>query len=137
MAIDCSVDSFDGKTKAAEVYAKQRIPKAQYLNLNQWVQKGNGGMIFKIPSEQQFTDQLKSMGVGKDSKVICYDNLDGTMASRGAFLLSAFGIKDVSILNGKFSTWCPESSEKLTTVEKADGASFEFKLDQSLISTEA
>ena len=94
-------------------------------------------MIFKIPSEQQFTDQLKSMGVGKDSKVICYDNLDGTMACRGAFLLSAFGIKDVSILNGKFSTWCPESSEILNTVEKADGASFEFKLDQSLISTEA
>ena len=94
-------------------------------------------MSFKIPTEQQITDQLKSMGIGKDSKVICYDNLDGTMATRGAFLLSAFGIKDVAILNGKFSTWCPESSEKLTAVGKADGVSFEFKLDPSLISTES
>lgn len=93
-------------------------------------------MTFKIPTEQQITDQLKSMGVGKDSKVICYDNLDGTMASRGAFLISAFGVKVVAILNGKFSTWCPESSEKLTAVEKADGASFDFKLDASLVSTE-
>jgi hypothetical protein len=34
VAIDCSVDSFDGKIKSADIYAKQRIPKAQYLNLN-------------------------------------------------------------------------------------------------------
>jgi 3-mercaptopyruvate sulfurtransferase SseA len=86
-------------------------------------------MSFKIPTENQISDQLKSMGIGKETKVICYDNLDGTMATRGAFLLSAFGVKDVSILNGKFSTWCPESSEKLTAVPKATGAIYEFKLD--------
>jgi hypothetical protein len=34
VAIDCSADSFDGKIKAAEVYAKQRIPNAQFLKQN-------------------------------------------------------------------------------------------------------
>ena len=69
--------------------------------------------------------------------MLCYDNSDGAFASRGAFILSAYGVKDVSILNGKFSAWCPESTEKHTQVEKANGTNFDFKLDTSQITTDA
>jgi 3-mercaptopyruvate sulfurtransferase SseA len=37
--IDCSCDSIDGKTKAAEVYKYQRIDNALYLNMNQFFKK--------------------------------------------------------------------------------------------------
>lgn len=89
----------------------------------------------KTPTVEQMTDQLKKLGVGKDSKVICYDNVDGTMAARGAFLLSVFGVKDVSVLNGSFKSWCPESVEALKEPERATGANFEFVLDKSYFAT--
>jgi len=37
--IDCSCDSMDGKTKAAEVYKYQRIENALYFNMNQFFKK--------------------------------------------------------------------------------------------------
>ena len=94
-------------------------------------------MTFKMPTVEEFTQQLKSMGVGKETRVICYDNNDGTMAARGAFLLTVFGVKVVSILNGKFSTWCPPSAEEYKAVDKASGASFEFVQDTNMTSTAA
>jgi thiosulfate/3-mercaptopyruvate sulfurtransferase len=33
IAIDCSVDSFDGKQKAEELYKFQRVPNALYFNM--------------------------------------------------------------------------------------------------------
>lgn len=57
---------------------------------------------------------MKSLGVGTDSSVICYDSSQGQYAAKIACLLSSYGVKQVHVLSGSFKTWCPKSEQPLS-----------------------
>lgn len=127
VVIDCSTDSMDGKKKADEEYKAQRVEGALYLDLNKWMDKTTKPFSHKRPKMDDFKPHLQSLGIGADSNVIVYDNNDGNNATRGAFLLAAFGVKKVAILNAKFSGHSPDKS-KVTNTLKATGADFGFAM---------
>ena len=55
-------------------------------------------------------------------------------ACRGAFLLNYFGLKSVTILNGKFETWNNKSKSEIKS-KPANGINFHFKLNTELFAT--
>lgn len=46
---------------------------------------------------------MGKLGVGSDSNVVCYDNVDGTQAMTAAAFMLACGVKHVQVLEGKFA----------------------------------
>jgi thiosulfate/3-mercaptopyruvate sulfurtransferase len=60
---------------------------------------------------------LSSIGIGKDSKVIFYDNVSGISSARGVWLLLYFSHKNVCMLDGGFEKW---KREKLPVEVKSN-----------------
>jgi thiosulfate/3-mercaptopyruvate sulfurtransferase len=54
---------------------------------------------------------LSNIGIGKDSKVIFYDNVSGISAARGVWLLLYFSHKKVFMLDGGFEQWKREGMQ--------------------------
>ena len=131
VAVDCSVNSNDGKVVAAEAYKFQRIPNAHFLGLEQFMDRTAKPVVSKVPTLEQMTAALKAIGVDLDTKVVCYDNADGLFACRAAVLISAVGVKDVRVLDCKFGTWNVQSKTELAKVTKHTGTAFEFKFAEA------
>ena len=51
---------------------------------------------------------MTNLGVGLDCNVICYDQQEGNWATRAAFILTAYGHKNVMILDGGMKKWLTE-----------------------------
>lgn len=136
VVIDCSTDSMDGKKKADVEYNSQRVAGALYLDLNKWMDKTTKPMSHKRPKLDEFKPHLQSLGIGAESNVLVYDNNDGNNASRGAFLLTAFGVKKVAILNAKFTGHVTDKS-KITNTLKATGADFNFEMKTNVYAESA
>ncbi len=51
---------------------------------------------------------LSNIGIGKDKKVIFYDNVSGISSARGVWLLLYFSHKNVCMLDGGFKKWKKE-----------------------------
>ncbi|TLX85405.1 MAG: sulfurtransferase [Thaumarchaeota archaeon] len=60
---------------------------------------------------------LSNIGIGKDSKVIFYDNVSGISSARGVWLLLYFSHKNVCMLDGGFEKW---KREKLPVEVKSN-----------------
>ena len=60
---------------------------------------------------------LTNIGIGKDSKVIFYDNVSGISSARGVWLLLYFSHKNVCMLDGGFEKW---KREKLPVEVKSN-----------------
>jgi 3-mercaptopyruvate sulfurtransferase SseA len=102
------------------------MPGALYFDLGQFVDRSVKPYNHKMPSQDEISSILKQLGIGRDSKVICYDNENGACACRLAFLLSVVGLVDVRVLEGKFGTWNPKSDQEITPSVKATGTLFDF-----------
>jgi thiosulfate/3-mercaptopyruvate sulfurtransferase len=60
---------------------------------------------------------LSNIGIGKDKKVIFYDNVSGIFSARGVWLLLYFSHKNVCMLDGGFEKW---KREKLPVEVKSN-----------------
>jgi thiosulfate/3-mercaptopyruvate sulfurtransferase len=85
-------------------YAESHIPGAINIDLVQfhWIDTSKSGII-------QFNRQsrllLSNIGVTKDKFVVFYDDISGTSASRGVWLLQYFSHRKVAMLDGGFNKW--------------------------------
>lgn len=60
---------------------------------------------------------MEKLGVGSDSNVVCYDNVDGTEAMTAAAFMSACGVKSVQVLMGK---WADDKDWKKADKDQVD-----------------
>ena len=76
---------------------------------------------------------LTNIGIGKESKVIFYDNVSGISSARGVWLLLYFSHKNVCMLDGGFEKW---KREKLPVEVKSNqlrNTQFKGKTDSKVI----
>lgn len=94
--------------------------------------------VHETPTVYQIEKQLKEIGIGKESNVVCYDAADGIFACRVAVLLRAFGVSHTQVLNVKFSNHikAPETKKELLKPLKAHGKDFGFTLPSSIFASE-
>jgi len=86
-----------------DAYAKGHIPGAVFVDLE--AVTGEGGGRHPLPTGEQFEKEMQRAGVSSGTKVVAYDDLGGSVASRLWFLLRFFGHGSQAVLDGAIGAW--------------------------------
>lgn len=97
----------DARNPAAE-FEIAHIPGARFLDLAEVADKANPAPHM-LPSAEQFGAAMVTLGIGRDDRIIVYDNSPLRSAARGWFMMRHFGAERVAILDGGFQKWTRES----------------------------
>jgi thiosulfate/3-mercaptopyruvate sulfurtransferase len=97
----------DGRDPAAE-FAEAHIPGARFLDINEVADRSNPAPHM-LPSASDFGRAMTELGVGRDDRIIVYDNSPLRTAARGWFMFRHFGAERVAILDGGFQKWRAEA----------------------------
>ena len=91
-------------TRPFSSYAESHIPGAVNIDLMQfhWIDTSRQGIV-------QFNKQskilLSNIGVSKNKQVVFYDDVSGSSAARGVWLLLYFSHDKVAMLDGGLNRW--------------------------------
>jgi thiosulfate/3-mercaptopyruvate sulfurtransferase len=61
-----------------------------------------------VPSAEFFAQQMRTLGVSNDSRVVCYDQLGLFSAPRAWWMLRLYGHEQVAVLDGGLPKWRAE-----------------------------
>ena len=78
-----------------------------------------------LPSPEDFGTAMEKLGVGKNDRIIVYDNSATRNAARGWFMLRHFGANSVAILDGGFQKWLAEDRPTESGLPSSRPASFD------------
>jgi len=77
-----------------------------------------------LPSPSAFAAALARLGIGNDSRVVCYDAGSGAFAARLWWMLRWAGHDAVAVLDGGFAAWIAEGRPVSTEATPARRATF-------------
>jgi len=92
---------------ARKEYLAAHIPGARFLDIDE-VADSSSPAPHMLPSAAEFGAAMEKLGVGKDDRIVVYDNSPTRTAARGWFMLRHFGAPKVAILDGGFQKWLAE-----------------------------
>lgn len=102
--VDCSFFMpADGRDPGGEFLAAH-IPGARFLDIGLVADRDHPAPHM-LPPAVEFGAAMAALGVGRDDRIIVYDNSPLRTAARGWFMLRHFGAKRVAILDGGFQKW--------------------------------
>jgi thiosulfate/3-mercaptopyruvate sulfurtransferase len=92
---------------ARDEYLAAHIPGARFLDIDAVSDRSNPAPHM-LPTAEQFGQAMAQLGIGRDDRIVIYDNSPIRTAARGWFMLRHFGATDVAILDGGFQKWIAE-----------------------------
>jgi thiosulfate/3-mercaptopyruvate sulfurtransferase len=96
----------DGRDAAAEFEARH-IPGARFFDIEALSDKSSP-VPHMLPAAAEFGAAMRHLGVGRDDRIIVYDNSPLRSAVRAWFMLRHFGADRVAILDGGLPKWVAE-----------------------------
>src|SRR5688572_33402081 len=90
-----------------EDYLAAHILGAIFLDIDEVSDRSNPAPHM-LPSAEAFGAAMGALGIGRDNRIIVYDNSPLRTAARGWFMLRHFGARNVAILDGGFQKWMAE-----------------------------
>ena len=104
--IDCRFDLMLPKA-GRQAYLEAHIPGARYADLNRDLSAPVGAHTGRhpLPTPAAFAAALTRLGISNDSKVIAYDDANGSFAARLWWMLRWVGHDAVAVLDGGFQAW--------------------------------
>ncbi|MES2002006.1 MAG: 3-mercaptopyruvate sulfurtransferase [Pseudomonadota bacterium] len=96
----------DRRDPTAE-FEQAHIPGARFLDINAVSDTGHCAPHM-LPGVAEFGSAMEALGVGRDDRIIVYDNSPLRSAARGWFMLRHFGAERVAILDGGLQKWSAE-----------------------------
>lgn len=106
VAVDCSFFMPGGRDARAE-YLKAHIPGARFLDIDA-VRDTSNPAPHMLPSAEAFGQAMEAIGIGRDDRIVAYDNSPVRSAARGWFMFRHFGAERVAILDGGLQKWVAE-----------------------------
>jgi thiosulfate/3-mercaptopyruvate sulfurtransferase len=88
-------------------YLAAHIPGARFLDIDEVSDRSNPAPHM-LPSAAEFGAAMEQLGIGRDDRIVVYDNSPIHTAARGWFTLRHFGARNVAILDGGFQKWVAE-----------------------------
>src|SRR6185503_18626401 len=85
-------------------YRAGHIPGAVYLDVEDARVKVPAGG-YRLPNLEEMPRLLARLGIGRDMRVVIYDDSGGLDAARLFFTLDVYGIPNVAILDGGAPRW--------------------------------
>lgn len=120
--LDCSAGG--GKDQK---FKEERIPGAQFLDLNQKFIDPDGKYPSAYPTDAVIKHRLGELGVSKEHDIVCYVQDTATrFSTRALFIFKSFGFKRVAILAGGFEHW-KSKNFPVDTSEPAEEEKTEFE----------
>lgn len=107
-------------------YLNAHIPGARFLDIDELSDHSNPAPHM-LPSAEQFGSTMEQLGVGRDDRIVVYDNSPIHTAARGWFTLRHFGARNVAILDGGFQKWVAEGRPTESGEPAHRAARFEAK----------
>lgn len=102
--VDCSFHMpADGRNAEAE-FREGHIPGARFLDINTVADTSNPAPHM-LPTAEAFSAAMEALGIGRDDRIVVYDNSPYRTAARGWFMLRHFGADRVAILDGGLQKW--------------------------------
>jgi thiosulfate/3-mercaptopyruvate sulfurtransferase len=101
------------------------VPGAVFADLVHKFSDPQSALAFTKPSVEQFARAAGELGVSSESTVVVYDTTVGQWAARLWWLLRAFGLDSVAVLDGGFSKWTAESRETAHGKSESEPREFE------------
>jgi thiosulfate/3-mercaptopyruvate sulfurtransferase len=95
-----------GRSGRAE-YLQAHIPGARFLDIDEVSDKTNPAPHM-LPKAGDFGAAMEVLGVGREDRIVVYDNSPTRTAARGWFMLRHFGADQVAILDGGLQKWIAE-----------------------------
>ena len=108
-------------------YLKAHIQGARFLDIDE-VADHSSQLPHMLPSASDFGKAMQILGIGRDDRIVVYDNSPLHTAARGWFTLRYFGARNVAILDGGFQKWTAEG--RPTESGDADPKQAEFEPEQ-------
>ena len=105
--VDASWDMSASGRSGREEYLAGHIPGARFLDIDAVSDRSNPAPHM-LPSAEEFGAAMEEIGVGRDDRIVVYDNSPIRTAARGWFMLRHFGARQVAILDGGFQKWTAE-----------------------------
>ena len=96
----------DQRDPSAE-FREAHIPGARFLDIGKVANRDHPAPHM-LPSAADFGAAMEALGVGRDDRIVVYDNSPLRTAARGWFMLRHFGAERVAILDGGFQKWRAE-----------------------------
>ena len=90
-----------------EEYLQAHIPGARFLDIDEVSDRDNPAPHM-LPQAQAFGRAMERLGIGRDERIVVYDNSPTRTAARGWFMLRHFGARQVAILDGGLQKWVAE-----------------------------
>ncbi|QJQ07052.1 sulfurtransferase [Undibacterium piscinae] len=108
--LDCRHDLMDA-CSGQNAYQQGHLPNARFVHLDRQLSgpKKSSDQMFSgrhpLPSEEDFIQCLRSLGVNDDTQVIVYDAHGGMFAARLWWMLRWVGHQAVAVLDGGLPAW--------------------------------
>jgi thiosulfate/3-mercaptopyruvate sulfurtransferase len=99
-------------------YLAGHIPGAVFVELDDVT--GQGGGRHPLPTGARFEEAMRGAGVGRETRVVAYDDAGGSVAARLWFLLRWFGHGKQAVLDGGLQAWAGPLEEGETEVARGD-----------------
>jgi thiosulfate/3-mercaptopyruvate sulfurtransferase len=88
-------------------FLQAHIPGACFLDIDEVADRSNPAPHM-LPTAAGFRGAMERLGIGRDARIVVYDNSPIHTAARGWFMLRHFGAKQVAVLDGGFEKWRAE-----------------------------
>lgn len=113
--LDCTMHlAFDDETGARQSesghadWAESHVPGSVHADLLGDLSADDPDYPLERPSADEFAAAMERLGVGDDSRVVCYDADGNEWAARVWWMLRAFGFDRAGVLDGGWRAWTAE-----------------------------
>lgn len=114
-------------------YDAGHIPGARFLALNQIV-TARGGVPNELPPVADLKKAFESVGVGDNSRVVLYGEMQGLLAARAFFTLDYLGHGErAALLDGGLEKWRADRREISTAAPGFEPATFTPRVNPDII----
>jgi thiosulfate/3-mercaptopyruvate sulfurtransferase len=86
-------------------YAEAHLPGAVFVDLDTVLTAATGPGRHPLPDPGAFADALGALGIGREHRVVAYDDAGGTVAARLWWMLDVLGHRRVAVLDGGIAAW--------------------------------
>jgi thiosulfate/3-mercaptopyruvate sulfurtransferase len=107
VVVDASWHMAASGRRGHDEYLAAHIPGARFLDIEAVSDSANPAPHM-LCSPESFGPAMEALGVGRDDRIVVYDNSPIRTAARGWLTLRHFGADKVAILDGGFQKWTGE-----------------------------
>lgn len=122
--VDATMFMPGDRRDAAAEFAAGHIPGACFLDIEA-VSDRSSAVPHMLPDAASFAGAMAALGIGRDDRIVVYDNSPLRSAARGWFMLRHFGAGQVAVLDGGFQKWRAEGRPVESGAARARAARFD------------